>query len=252
MAAPRPVKAILWIGGAMALTMALYVAVRIFTDFTPFRIDHIEVRGNVRTPYDTVVKSLGLAPGQNLFSERIAELVERAGSLPWVKSARIMRRIPDAVVVEVEEWEPVCLIRLDRLYYLTKEAHVINAPLSLGLDYPIVTGFTWARIEKQGFDRDRLIMALDLMVKGGFGDKVSELFYDPALGITMYGEGTGKPWGVFFGFGDLEERLSRFARLKKSLEKKGRYAVSADLSFEDRIVARLAPLNPPGERGDKR
>lgn len=252
MTASRPVKAVLWMAGAMVLTMVLYVGVRLVTDVTLFKIDHIEVRGNVRTSTETMLETLGIFQGQSLYGEKVRELSERAASLPWVKSAKVIRRIPDTVVVDVEEWEPSFLIRLDQLYYLTKEAHVINAPLSMGLDYTIITGFNWARLEAPGFDRDRLVCALDLIAKGAFGDRVSEVHYDPTLGITVYGQGGDKPYGIFFGFGDLEERFGRLGRMRKTLEKRGKYAVSADLSFDDRIVARLVPLTPPEERGGRK
>lgn len=248
MSAPRPFAAVLWVVGAMALTGVLYVGVRVCTDFTLFSIQRIEVRGNLLTSNETLGQALGLNIGQSLFDANIAELSERAAALPWVRSAKIYRRIPDTVVVELTEWEPAFLARLDRLYYMSAEGHVVNAPLTRGLDFPVVTGLTWERLEKEGLDRERLLVALELVARGTFGDRVDEVHYDPALGLTIYAEGE-KPYGVYLGFGDLEEKFGRLGRMRATLRRKGMIATSADVSYEDRIVARLAPLTPPDQQG---
>ena len=61
------------------------------------------------------------------------------------------RRLPDTVVVNVREWEPRYLVRLEgRLYYMTPEAHVVDAPLDSGLDYPVVTGLGWVQFDAPG------------------------------------------------------------------------------------------------------
>ena len=240
--------AVIWIAGAMLMTAAIYVGVRILGDFTLFSIQRIEVRGNVRTPVETLTQTLGIMTGQSLYGEKVAELADRARALPWIKSAKVSRRIPDTVVVDVEEWDPAFLVRLDRLYYMTRDAHVINAPLSMGMDFAVVTGLTWARLEGPGSDRERLLTVLELVGKGAFLDRVDEIHYDPALGITIYAEGQ-KPYGAYMGFGDFEEKFSRLGRMRRTLLKKGQYAVSADISYEDRIVARLATLDAAGQQG---
>lgn len=248
MTSRRPLAAMLWVFGAMAMTAVLYVGVRIFSEVTLFSIQRIEIRGNVRTPTEALSQNLGIAIGQSLFGENVSELSTRAKAMPWVKSSKVSRRLPDTIVVEIEEWEPSFLIRLDRLYYMTKEAHVINAPLSMGLDFPVITGATWSRLEAPGIDRERLLTALELVSQGRFVDRVDEIHLDPALGMTMYAEGA-KPYGVYLGFGDLEEKFTRLGRMRRTLAKKGKFAASADLSYEDRIVARLVDLDPPGQQG---
>lgn len=244
----RPFAAVLWALSAMALTGVLYVGVRVFTDFTLFSIQRIDIRGNVLTSGETLTRTLGLTLGASLFDAKINELTERAASLPWVKSTKVYRRIPDTIVVEIEEWEPAFLVRLGGLYYMTAEGHVVEAPLARGLDFPVVTGLTWERLNKHGLDRERLLATLALVAEGHFGDRVEEIHYDPTLGITIYA-GEEKPYGVYLGFGDLEEKFSRLGRMRSSLKKKGLYASSADVSYEDRIVARLTPLPAPDQQG---
>lgn len=243
--------AVLWLGGAVVLTVVLYVGARMLTDLTPFSLQKVEIRGNVRTSYETVVETMGLTQGRSLFSFDVAELTAQAMALPWVKSVKVSRRIPDTVIVEIEENEPAFLVRLERLYYMTKDGRVINAPLSVGMDYPVVTGVTRYRLEASEKDKARILAALEMVAKGAAGDRVEEIHYDSTLGVTVYAAGD-KPYGVFLGFGDLEEKFSRLGRMRRTLQKKGQYAMSADLSYDDRVVARLAPIEPPGQQGGVR
>lgn len=251
MRGPRPLAAVLWLGGAVLLTAVLYVGARMLTDLTPFSLQRIEVKGNVRTSYEAIVETLGLSQGRSLFSLDVSDMTATAKAMPWVKEAKISRRIPDTIIVEIEEWEPAFLVRLDRLYYMSRDGKVINAPLSMGMDYPVVTGVSRYRLEASETDRGRILSALDLVARGAAGDRVDEIHYDNTLGVTVYASGD-KPYGVFLGFGDLEEKFSRLGRMKRTLKKKGQYAMSADLSYDDRVVARLAPIEPPGQQGGLR
>lgn len=247
----RPFAAVLWLGGAVLLTVVLYVCARIATDLTPFSLQKVEVKGNVRTSQEVLVDALGLTTGRSLFAFDVAELTARAKALPWVREAKVSRRIPDSVIVEVEEWEPAFLVRLERLYYMTRDGFVIDAPLSVGMDYPVVTGVTRYRLEGSSTDRAQILAVLDLIGRGAAGDRVDELHYDPTLGVTVYASGD-KPYGIFLGFGDLDDKFSRLGRMRRTLKKRGQLAMSADLSYDDRVVARLAPLQPSGDQGGVR
>lgn len=243
----KPFATVLWLAGAVLVTAVLYVGARIATDYTPFSIQKIDIRGTVRTGNEALMETLGLSTGMSFFDANVEELTNRAKALPWVRDAKVSRRIPDAVNIEIEEWDPAFIVRLDRLYYMTRDGHVINAPLTIGMDYPVVTGMTWNRLEGSGADRAKLLAALEAVAQGSAGDRVDEVHYDQALGITVYAAGA-KPYGAFMGFGDMEDKFARLGRMRKTLQKKGQYAVSADLSHDDRIVARLMPLPPPGEQ----
>ena len=237
-----------WLGWVVLASIALTVGLSLVTDFNPFALRNIEIHGALNTEKEFLLESLGLAKGQSFFWNDVAEMTRKAKALPWVKEAKIARRIPDTVIIDIEEWEPAFIVRLDRFYYMTKDGHVINAPLSKGMDFTIVTGMTWQRLLGSGADRSKLVEALELVAKGAPGDRVDEVHYDQALGLTIYAYGQ-KPYQAFLGFGDIDDKFERLAWMRKALHKKGQYAASADLSAKDKIVARLLPLQPPGEQG---
>ena len=90
------------------------------------------------------------------------------------------------MLIRVVEWEPRYLISLDRLYYMTDDAHVIDAPLSNGLNLPVINGVSWAQIEAPGPDRNRLMRVLTLLDSGVFDGRIDEIHYDQTNGFTLY------------------------------------------------------------------
>jgi hypothetical protein len=150
-------------------------------------------------------------------------------------------------VVAVAEWEPRYLVRLDRLYYLTREAHVVHAPLDQGLDFPVVTGLGWADLEGEGPLRPALVELLALLDAGALQDDVSEIHADPEEGFTLYTAANGGT-GIRLGREDLEEKLRRLGRLRRHLARRGKAAYCVNLADEDKIVARLQPTDGKGAK----
>ena len=116
---------------------------------------------------------------------------------------------------------------------------------SWGLDFPVITGLDWVRLETPGPDRQLVLRLLGLIERGAFAGRVDEINYDRAVGFTLYGLAPG-PVGVFLGLDGFEERLGRFGEMRRSLEKRGQWASAVDLAYDDRIVARLKPLGQLG------
>lgn len=244
----RRFEAVLWILGATTLAIVFYLGAELAERHTLFAIRRIEVKGNVRTPPESILAASNLAEGQSLFAENIERVSARLERLPWVRNAEVFRSIPDSVVIEVKEWEPKFLIFLDRLYYLSAEGHVVDAPLEEGLDFPVVTGLTRARLDAPGEERDHLLELFGLAAQGAFQGRLEEIHYDPDIGFTLYGS-EPKPSAYFFGLGQLPDKFTRLAKLRKSLTERKQYAESADLSYADRVVAKLLPIE---EKEDKK
>jgi len=236
----RPVFAFLWILASAGLAVALYAGVRAGAAWSPFVLQAVRIDGAVRQSPDEVIQAAGLQTGLGLFQVDVASARRQVGGLPWVRRARVVRQLPSTVVVAVEEWEPRYLVRLDRLYYLTAEAHVVQAPLDQGLDFPVVTGLGWADLEGEGPLRPALVELLALIEQGVLGDEVSEIHSDPDEGFTLYTAENGGT-GIRLGREDLDEKLRRLGRLRRHLARRGQAAFSVNLADEGKIVARLLP-----------
>ncbi len=235
---PKTFNALIWMTVAILLAGGVYLGLQKMEGFNLLPIAVIDVEGNKHTAADAIIMASGFAIGQPLFGSGIGQVTGAVERLPWVKKAVVFRRIPDTVAINVEEWEASYLVSLDRLYYMTDDAHVIDAPLDNGLDFPVVTGISWARLEAPGAVRDQLLKLLWLIGKGAFDTSVDEINFDARRGFTLFGD---EPWatGVYLGSDDFETKLERFAKLRVMLKRQGRHASTVDLCYEDRIVARL-------------
>lgn len=237
----------------IALTAAVYLAGIKAEGFTLFEVERIEVRGNLYTSQGEIMEAMAVVEGEGLFSIDIDDVTARVERLPWVSSAGIYRRLPDTVILEVREYKPSYIVSLDRLYYMTTEGHVIDAPLGNGLDLPVINGVSWAELEAPGPAREGLMRVLGLLESGAFEGRVDELHYDATYGFTLYGELplAARAVGLFLGKEEIDERFRRYGEMKRMLAIRGQYAATADLSFEDRIVAKLQAL-PTGAGGQER
>jgi cell division septal protein FtsQ len=162
--------------------------------------------------------------------------------LPWVRDARVVRQLPGTLRIEIKEWQPAFLVRLDQLRYLTAEGHLVMAALDQGLDYPVITGLDRTVLEGGGPGRDALLEWIEEDCRSFLPEEVSELHLDPDVGLTVYTAAAGGA-GIHLGWSGYEEKLTRLGRLRDHLRQRGQNAYTVNLSYADRIIARLAPAN---------
>jgi cell division protein FtsQ len=205
------------------------------------------VEGAHRTGAGKVLDAAGLKPGVRLFAVDVQQVRRSMEKLPWVRHARVVRQVPSTLTLIVEEWNPAYLVRFDRLYYLTREGHVVRAPVDQGLDFPVVTGLSALSLESPGPTREAVLELFDRVDKYLSPLDVSEIHFDQGVGITVY-NGSDPGQGIFLGFGNLDEKFNRLARLRRQLEKKGQTARAVNLSYEDKVIARLIPAGGEGPK----
>ncbi|HEY3233712.1 MAG TPA: FtsQ-type POTRA domain-containing protein [Polyangiaceae bacterium] len=109
-----------------------------------FAIRSIDVEGSRRFGPAEVSQIAGIHPGINAFALDIRAAERRLAADPWIESAKITRRLPSRLSVQLSENEPVALAALgDRLFLLTPQG-VPFKRFAVGdpHDLPLVTGMT--------------------------------------------------------------------------------------------------------------
>ncbi|RJO68647.1 MAG: FtsQ-type POTRA domain-containing protein [Myxococcales bacterium] len=86
-----------------------------------FDVREIDIVGASRIPEPEIVAYSGLKTGVPIFSVDIKRAALQVEAHPWIKRARLSRRLPDGLYLEVSEYVPVGLLRLERLYYIDAE-----------------------------------------------------------------------------------------------------------------------------------
>lgn len=79
-----------------------------------FKVKDILVTGRQQIPAEELLASLSVKRGMPLFSVSIASAERSLSSIPWVKNVRISRRLPDTIVVALDERKPVALWQYQR------------------------------------------------------------------------------------------------------------------------------------------
>jgi cell division protein FtsQ len=180
----------------------------------------------------------------------VSAIRERLLRFGWVKDARVSRRLPDTLVIDIVERTPAALWQSQgRLALIDREGVVLDrVPVDKMPDLPLLIG-AGANAEEQQLAR--------LM------DAVPTL--KPQLAsATWVG---GRRWDLNLQSGETlalpegedaaKAALTKFARLDKSTGLLGRGIVRFDLRIPDKMIVRLprapgepiAPVEPPPAQG---
>jgi cell division septal protein FtsQ len=103
-----------------------------------FRVDQVDVVGVRFLTKDAVVAQLELGPYASVWGDTEA-WVERLLRHPMIRAARVRRRLPDGLRVEVEERVPVALAAAPTLEPVDAEGHRLPIdPARFSLDLPVL------------------------------------------------------------------------------------------------------------------
>jgi cell division protein FtsQ len=87
----------------------LQTALLTATETIGLSVQNVEVQGRATTPADDVLKALDVARGTPILAVQPDRARQRLETLPWVRSATVERRLPDTVLVRLEERQPLAL-----------------------------------------------------------------------------------------------------------------------------------------------
>lgn len=207
---------------------------------TFFRVRQVELVGVRNLTPDAVIAALRLGPGASVFSDTRL-LADRVRGLAGVADARVMRRLPAMLTVEVREVEPAALAPGPRG---SRGLVVVDAagrplpfdPARSGLDLPIV-----ARADSGVVGVLALVQSVD-----------------PALFQTITGARTVGRNGVSLEIGSRRMVVGRDAGpeviravtlVAQDLAAKGQPYAELDARFAGQVVVRRKPTASKGGEG---
>ncbi len=112
----------------MMLTLGI-LSVTVF-----FNAEKILVEGNTHYTAAKLLDQGGLSIGQNLFRLDKFEVIEKMEELPYVKSVTIKRKLPNTLMVEVVENEPVVWVRCENGVALLNEDYRVLSLLAISAE----------------------------------------------------------------------------------------------------------------------
>ncbi|HUB13325.1 MAG TPA: cell division protein FtsQ/DivIB [Acetobacteraceae bacterium] len=116
------------------------------TAFAGLRVQHIEFEGRQNTPEPLLRAALGVTKGEPILGFSLSAARRRIETLSWIKSATVERRLPDTIVVNLEERRPFAIWQNNGRFMLIDRsgnvvanqdvAHFRNLPLVVGPGAP--------------------------------------------------------------------------------------------------------------------
>jgi cell division protein FtsQ len=107
-----------------------------------FKVKTVTVEGG--TPYSTpyILRAAGFTPGQPILGLNLEEARERVEQVGWIKSARIMRLLPDTLVIAVGERPRLAVWQHgDKTSVVDKDGQIIpEADPGVFSDLPLIVG----------------------------------------------------------------------------------------------------------------
>jgi cell division protein FtsQ len=208
-------------------------------------IRRVEVLGGRRVSEPAVLAAARIEPGLNLLALDVDGVVDRVEALPGVRRARVLRHLPDRVVVAIEEREPFALVNVggprSGLYWVDADGYLVGPERRPGApSSPVVSG---VELPSEAADHpvgDRLHTGLALLravqrAGGRVVRRISEIDVGGAGGPALY---TVNGIHVAIGAEAWDERLARLDGVLGEIEEQGEAVESVDLRFRDLVVWR--------------
>jgi len=215
-----------------------------------FVITHIAVDGNVHVTARRIIAESGIAEGRNIFRVGLAESASAIRRIPWVLDARVRRRLPDEIHIEVIERRPVALVLSREIYFMDPTGKVVAGfDAAEGLDVPFITARDLGPLKPGDTVRTNGIAdALEivrLMDTAGVADEIpiSEINIDDPANIVLIARQSGA--SIFFGSGDMDGKLWRLAKIAGAINQSERLDM-ADLEKVDLRFGAIVPVKIRG------
>ncbi len=236
--------------GLMALAALLWVGHQTLgyaRSAKAFAIREIHIEGNRQLEDIDVRRAARLQIGSNIFEISAEEARNYLLQHPWIDDAKVVRRLPGRVRIQVVERKPVALVALDQLYLVSEEGAVFKR---LGVDDPVdlpmITGIASERFYDDLDYRTEVLLGSMALLQdyegAGLAEKepVSEIHFDGANGIELFVGSDGM--NVRLGNGQHRQKLRRLRRvLERLVREKTRpsYVYLDNVRSPERVTVRL-------------
>ena len=200
----------------------------------------VDIRGRVNTPPAALEAAIGDVAGQPAAAVDLAAMRRRIEAISWVRRASVMRRLPDRLVVTLEERVPFALWQHDRKLHLVDREGVLlsDRDLARWRSYPLIVGDGAPEAAPELFAelarRPGIAQMLEAAIR--LGGRRWDLTLRNGMRVKLP-EDTTPGWNLAAAL----DRLAELARDENLLE---RALTVVDLRLPDRLVLRL----PPGTR----
>ncbi|UJF24617.1 cell division protein FtsQ/DivIB [Suttonella sp. R2A3] len=239
------IAAVIEAGFILILVIALFVvgffAYKRFTEEAFFPLQRLIIAEPLRYGETATIEDAVLAQGEkDLLHFDVNRLASEINALPWVKSASVEKRWPDAVYLNINERIPVVRWKND---YLDKDA------VRFSLPYPPRDELLFMLSGPDGSEQ-KVLQRYREMEPWLLGQEIvpQDIRLDPRL---IWHIGLAGDIDVIVGRDQLNNRLKKLAEVYQRIIKPyGQYVQTVDLRYQDGFSVRWKPGVVPKPQTD--
>lgn len=114
------------LGVIVTMSLGLVMGYRFLTTSPFFDLRTIVINGQQRLTQEEILEQAGVSLGQNSLTVNMAELGERLGANPWIKTLNVRRTLPRELRIDVVERLPFFWVQRDgELFYAEEDGRAI-------------------------------------------------------------------------------------------------------------------------------
>ena len=187
-----------------------------------FEIKEVSVRGLKELTEKDILTLAAIPPQQNLLSVNTEALVKRVAANSWVKNIYVGRELPNRLVLEVRERNPVAMVKQTSDFYLMDNEGFIFKKLGKSdeVDLPILTGIDGKEKGKSKLLLSTLNLLKTMSASGRYNylGAISEVNVDDIFGLSLLTDA-----GLYLKLGknDYENKLKQLNVVMADVEKRG-------------------------------
>ena len=210
------------------------------------------VEGNHYVSRGEVLGALGLpasvsGKGTNIFTKSLEQREKQVESIPWVRSATVVRSYPHSLAVYVAERVPVAFVDAGgEIKMVDREGALLDPPVKGQFDFPVVKGLDFqgdlsGREERLNLYQEFMHETSGKMASSGW--VVSEVDLSDASNLKALLVQRGQTLLVYFGHTGFLARFENLMSVLPQLRKTNARIDSVDLRFRNQVVVNPAEQN---------
>lgn len=218
-----------------------------------FKIREIVAPSRGRIAADVLRATAGISLQTSIWDVDTDAVAARLRALPWVRTAKVRRAFPARVVLDVREFRPVAILRIDdpqrqRFYYVARSGRPF-AQLDPDdeHDLPFISGLTAADLDGTAYGARAVRAALSVLRKTrhrvGLLGELSEVHVDRTNGLTVLPMRPAVP--IELGWEGIDLKLERLQYVLTQWIGREREMVAVSCLFDDDVIVRVANAPTP-------
>jgi cell division protein FtsQ len=234
------------------LSAALAHAYFALLDAPWFRVEAVTIVGLKHLKEDEILNALMIPPDVSLLNLRSAQLARRLESLPWLESSLVQLALPNRIVVEVVEREPLAVVHAEDFYLIDMDGRLVSrASSEQKQGFLQVEGISSLRLKEGNFLPPDMLKGLKALLGaleqvGGWLplSAILECRWNADTGFSLYLARNSV--SVHLGWDGFNQKLNHLQRVFAILDERQLWnaVIGIDLDYEDRaFVEGLFPFS---------